>query len=74
MELAELVKLITESGMGLVAFAAVLYLAYRLLNWLEEVRTNHLPHLQTALDKQTEHLETINNKLDKIDENTRPKI
>lgn len=70
MDFTQLLKSITEAGMGVVALAALLYGGYRLLNWLEEVKSNHLPHIQAALDKQNEHLDQHGKKLDTIIEQT----
>ena len=71
MDITQIVKLVAESGMGVVAFVALLFGGWKILQWLEEVKTNHLPHVQAALDKQTDLLEKHGEKLDKIVEQTR---
>lgn len=60
----DIIKLVTESGLGVVAFAALLYGGWRLLNWLEEVKSNHLAHIQESLGKIAEGTERQNGKLD----------
>ena len=55
---------IAKMGMGVASFSALLYFGYRLLEWLEAVRTNHLPHIQESLDKLTELSHQSNQKLD----------
>lgn len=54
MEFAEIVKLISETGMGIVAFAALLFGGWffgnivmnKLTEKIDLMITNHLPHLQ----------------------------
>ena len=71
MNLTEFIKIVTESGMGVVAFAALLYGGYRLLTWLEkvsgyleELKDNHLKHVQDSLEKINENTMDGNKKLD----------
>ena len=77
MDITELVKLVTESGMGVLSFAALIYGGWKLLMWLEEIKSNHLVHLQGSLDKLTENSTEANKKLDeqnkileRVDKNT----
>ena len=72
MEITDIVKLATESGMGVLSFAALIYGGVKLLAWLEDVKNNHLFHIQTSLNKLTENSTDANVKLDqqtsKLDE------
>lgn len=70
-QLTQIAKSVSEAGMGVVALCALLYAGWKLMKWLEEVKSNHLPHIQAALDKQNEHLAEHGTKLDTIIEQTR---
>jgi hypothetical protein len=59
-------KVASNYGLGVLSFLALMYGGWRLLGWLEkvsewleEIKTNHLVHVQNALDKQTELLGDI---------------
>lgn len=60
----ELVKLVTESGMGVLSFAALLYGGWKMLQWMEEIKSNHLPHLDAKLERLVENSNDANKKLD----------
>ena len=58
--------------MGVLSFAALLFGGYKLFIWLEEVKANHLTHIQTSLNVLTQNSTDANQKLDqqtsKLDE------
>lgn len=58
--------------MGVLSFAALMYGGYRLFVWLEEVKSNHLAHIQASLNTITQNSTEANQKLDqqtsKLDE------
>ena len=77
MDIQTLVKLVSASGMGVLSFAALLYGGYHILNWLDEVKNNHLSHLQNDMAKLGENsteankkLDTQNEILERVDRNT----
>ena len=64
-------KVASNYGLGVLSFLALLYGGWRLLNWLEkvstwleEIKSNHLHHLQASLDVLTKNSTDANGKLD----------
>lgn len=66
MTLQETLKLISDSGLGLASFAALLFFGYKAGVFAKNFVENHLRHLQDGIDKLVEGTERVNEKLDRL--------
>lgn len=65
-ELIPLIKPITESGMGVLSFAALLYFGFKFLSKFDQALTNDLPHIKQVAEEIRSNTQETNRKLDEI--------
>ena len=66
MDPTQTLELISNYGLGVVSFAALLFFGWKTGTWMQSLTENHLKHLQASLDKLVDGSEKQNEKLDKI--------
>lgn len=71
MDITQIIKLATESGMGILSFVALLYFGWKAGEFAKEFMENHLTHLGGSMDKILETMVEMNEKLNRIDDNTK---
>lgn len=60
------IKQVLDLGLGPIAFIALLYGGWQLLTWLKIIATNHLAHVQAALERIVESSDKANENIEKI--------